>query len=381
MRAAAAAQLHELTAYHALQRLHDLRQQAQGLLPAPTSALAAGSGAVTTTASSPAAAAAREASSPSDAGMSPSGALAAPGQSLLTERRASGIAAAVEATAGAANPAAALLAATRGSPDLALLGPQSREPASPAAAAQRSRLARQRAQQLAAKVAEAAAAAAGTLCALGDADGIAGLQAFCRRSFQPLLQLLYARQAVGAADSMPATESLLPAAADDATAAAAAASAWDWLSAAGHQAAGQYEAAIRQYSELCSSTGSAGQQCVPGSTLGLLAAQAYAAVGDAEGLAAWLHVSHADLAAHIFCVCLQRLGGCHLLITAKPGPATVPARALLLPPGGAWPDLPPTPAPCPTPDQARQQAAAGSSPACPAPSQLGRGRPKAGAAN
>lgn len=287
VRAAAAARLHELTAYHALQRLRDLRQQAQALLPhAPAAAAGTTTGSAAPAAEgSPAAvvATAQEGVGTCEA-EAPSPASPAPGQSLLAGRKASGLAA--EATGGAANPAAALLAATRGSPDLALLGSQSGEPASPAAAAQRSRLAQQRAQQLAAKVAEGAAAAATALCALRDADGIAGLQAFCRRSFQPLLQMLHAQQA---ADRTPAIEGSPLMAADD-TAAAAASAAWDWLSAVGQQAAGQYESAICQYSKLSSARGSIGQQCVSGSSLARLVANAYTAVGDADGLAAWLQV-------------------------------------------------------------------------------------------
>lgn len=290
VRAAAAAQLHELAAFHALQRLEDLRQQAQMLMPA---AAAAGGTLASSVAGSPAIAAVT-AAAPEGSNRSGTSSLAEapdamPGQPWLTERRASGIAAAAEGAAGAANPAAALLAATRGSPDSALLGQQSKEPASPAAAAQRNRTTRQRAQQLAAKVAEAAAAAASALCALEDADGVAGLQDFCRLSFQPLLQLLYVQQAeTTTASATAATDSTSPASADEAAAAAAAFAAWDWLSAAGQQAAGRYEAAIKQYGQLYAP--SACRQCAPAGALARLAAEAYMAVGDADGLATWLQV-------------------------------------------------------------------------------------------
>lgn len=189
----------------------------------------------------------------------------------------------------AVNPAAALLAATRGSPDVTLrqglhAGTQA-EPGSPAAAARSRQLSRQQLQAAAAKVAETAAAAASALCALGDADGLTGLQSFCRQAFQPLLLRLQglgragpeADQATGDADLSDA-------------AASAAAAAWDWLAAVQQQAAGQYEAAVQQYLQLFGPGAQPGMQCVPAAALARLAAEAYAAVGDSEGLSAWLQV-------------------------------------------------------------------------------------------
>lgn len=202
------------------------------------------------------------------------------------ERRLSaGQAAGSEAT----NPAAALLAATRGSPDVTLrqglhAGKQA-EPGSPAAAASRSRqLSRQQLQAAAAKVADAAATAASALCALGDADGLTGLQSFCRQAFQPLLLRL---QGLGRAgpEADQATGD-----ADLSDAAASAAAAWDWLAAVQQQAAGQYEAAMQQYLQLFGPGAQPGMQCVPAAALARLAAEAYAAVGDSEGLSAWLQV-------------------------------------------------------------------------------------------
>ncbi len=271
-RAAAAAGLHELAAYHALRRLQDLRQQVAALLPA-ASTPAGGTGSDAT--AQTAAAAPRQEASP------------VPPETPLAGKQERRLSAGQPAGSEAANPAAALLAATRGSPDVALrqqLGAQA-EPGSPAAAAHGRQLSRQQLQSAAAKVADVAATAASALCALGDADAIAGLQAFCRQAFQPLLLRLQ-----GLARAGPEAG---PASSDDAdtSEAAAAAAAWDWLAAAQQQAAGRYEAAAQQYMGLFGPEAQPGMQCVPAAVLARLAAEAYAAVGDSEGLASWLQVS------------------------------------------------------------------------------------------
>lgn len=259
MRAAAAAGLHELAAHHALLRLCDLQQQLQQLLPAPA----------------PASADERQ---PSDAGAgSGSEATAGNAEAAAPEAetplagKARRISSGAGGPADAANPAAALLAATRGSPDAAL---RHQQPGSPAHGRQ---LSQQQAQQAAAKVAEAAAAAAAALCALGDPEDLAGLQAYCSHAFQPLLQRLQPKQGAG--------DGSLEAAAPSAAAAEAA---WDWLAAVREQAAGRYEAAERRYSQLCAPAGAL--QCAPMPLLARLAAEAYAAAGDAAGLQGWLRV-------------------------------------------------------------------------------------------
>ena len=274
LRAAAAAQLHELAVYHALQRLRDLQQHTQALLPAVT--------------------AAREDSSRDSSEGAEAAAASPTAQTPLAERQQQQQRVAASQTGGdasaTANPATALLAATRGSPDIALRSRQQRQqqqPGSPAIGSHRSRqVTRQQLQQAAAKAAEAAAAAAAALVALADAEGVAGLQAYCQQAFQPLLQLLHQLQAGGGPDAAAAAA---PGDADPAASAAAAA-AWDWLVAVQLQAAGRYEEAVEQYSKLYTSPAASGMQCAPAGALARLVGEAYAAVGDAAGLQRWLQV-------------------------------------------------------------------------------------------
>lgn len=268
LRASTAAQLHELAAHHALQRLRDLEQQVPALLPTPAPPAAA---------DSPVAAQRGSQDGSVGAGTPAStrglAAAAASERTPLDSRQPGGAAAA--GSDAAANPAAALLAATKGSPDVAQRL-QQLEPGSPAEAAQR-------AQQAAAKVAEAAAAAAAALCALSDADGVAGLQAYCQRAFGPLLEHLHHRQQAAGSGTSANNG-------DDAEAAAAGEAAWQWLAAVQLQAAGQYEAALVQYARLYDAPGANSVQCAPASAVARLAAQAYTAVGDAPGLERWLQV-------------------------------------------------------------------------------------------
>lgn len=254
MRAAAAAGLHELAAYHALLRLRDLQQQLLQLLPAPAPALAG------------------ERQPSADLAAASSGEAATPAAETPLAGTARRISSGAGGTADAVNPAAALLAATRGSPDTAL---RRQQPGSPAAAAHGRQLSQQQAQQAAAKVAEAAAAAAAALCALSDAEGVAGLQAYCRQAFQMLLQQVQPKQGAEGGS-------------DQAAALAAAAAAWDWLAAVREHAAGRFEAAVGRYSQLHAPGGAL--QCAPTPVLARLAAEAYAAVGDASGLLDWLQV-------------------------------------------------------------------------------------------
>ena len=268
LRASTAAQLHELAAHHALQRLRDLEQQVPALLPTPAPPAAA---------DSPVAAQRGSQDGSVGAGTPAStrglAAAAASERTPLDSRQPGGAAAA--GSDAAANSAAALLAATKGSPDVAQRL-QQLEPGSPAEAAQR-------AQQAAAKVAEAAAAAAAALCALSDADGVAGLQAYCQRAFGPLLEHLHHRQQAAGSGTSANNG-------DDAEAAAAGEAAWQWLAAVQLQAAGQYEAALVQYARLYDAPGANSVQCAPASAVARLAAQAYTAVGDAPGLERWLQV-------------------------------------------------------------------------------------------
>ena len=255
LRTAAALQLHGLAAYHALLRLRDLQRHLATLLPAtrnssedeqpPTPAADAGP-------------------------LSPVASLntAQTPQARPLEQRISG-----EDSGATANPAAALLAATRGSPDVASRKEQQ------SGATQGPRLSQQQVQVAAVKVADAAAAAAVALCALGDADAVAGLQAFTSSAFTSLLQQLHHFKGGEAAqpDAAPA----------------AAAAAWDWLEAVRHQAAGRYEDATRLYCRLYTAApGALGPslQCVPTGALACLAAEAYTALGDAQGLRLWLEV-------------------------------------------------------------------------------------------
>ena len=261
MRAAAASQLHELAAYHSLARLRDLQQQLQALLPKPASADTTQSGGSADAAVAEADAAALSARMP-----------------LGLQQRQRLTAADASPGGSAANPAAALLAATRGSPELGMRGQQAlQEPGSPARGRQ---LSQQQVQQAAAKVADATAVAAAALCALGDADGIAGLQAYCRSSFAQLLRQLYTQQQ----EEEAAGASPDPAAAAD--------SAWDWMEGVQQQAAGRYEAALLHYS-MYSGSGPMALQCAPAGALAGLVARAYAAVGDAAGLHTWLQVRNA----------------------------------------------------------------------------------------
>ena len=286
LRTAAAAHLHELAVYHGLRRLHDLQRHLQALLPSAASGDGAPDAQGSTGAASSSMGAAlgapaatsdpveEEAASP-DTGAS---AAAAP-PSL--QRRASSIAS--EGTG--ANPSAALLAATRGSPDPALRQQrqQQRQAGIPANTSQQAgrQLSHQQLQQAAAKVADAAAAVAAALCAMGDAQGVAGLQAYCRQAFLPLLRQWHQLQRQPASDESST---------DDPAAVAAAGAAWDWLSAVQCQAAGRYEAAIQHYSQVYSTADAAALQCVPGSALARLAADAYVALGDGEGLQLSLQV-------------------------------------------------------------------------------------------
>lgn len=267
VRAAAAAQLHDLAVYHAILRLQALQQHTQTLLPA---------------AAAPAAPVAAEASSESAAGIAEPAVAATRAPLAGKQRRISG----GEGSVGdAANPAAALLAATRGSPSTALL---QQPPGSPAAAAHGRQPSQLQVQQAAGKVAEVAAAAAAALCALGDAQGVAGLQAYCRQAFQPLLEQLHHKREAMAADANPA--------------AGAAVAAWDWLAAVQEQAAGRYESAIQRYCQLYGPAAPAStMQCVPAAALARLVAEAYAAVGDAAGLKAWLQVSVRRRACFVHC--------------------------------------------------------------------------------
>lgn len=269
-RAAAAAGLHELAAYHSLLRLEDLRQQVAALLPA--GATQPTSGASSEATSQPVGAAAGREPSP------------APPETPLAGKQERRLSAGQAAGGDAANPAAALLAATRGSPDVTLRQAGA-EPGSPAAAARSRQLSRQQLQAAAAKVADAAATAAAALCALGDADGVVGLQAFCRHAFQALMLRLQGLVGPGADAGQPGGD----AGTSDAAAAAAAA-AWDWLAAVQQQAAGRYEAAAQHYMQLFGPSGRSGMQCVPAAALARLAAEAYAAVGDSGGLSSWLQV-------------------------------------------------------------------------------------------
>ena len=280
LRAAAAAQLHELAAYHALLRLRDLQQQLHKLLPAEGAG--AGRGPEKEAEEEEGAAGAKE-----DAALSPVASLVGAAQTPLAGRTQQRISEEESAAAGA-NPAAVLLAATRGSPDAALRREQQLAGAAGAAHSGRG-LSQQQLQAAAAKVAEAAAVAAAAMCALGDAEAVAGLQAFCRGAFQPLLQ--HVQQAASGDSS--ALRAGTDSAAGTAAAAAAATAAWDWLEAVQHQAAGRYEDATRQYRQLYTTSQGApapSLQCVPAGTLTRLAAEAYAAVGDAAGLRQWLKV-------------------------------------------------------------------------------------------
>ena len=291
LRTAAAAHLHELAAYHGLRRLHDLQRHLQALLPAAASGESAagvqgstGTGAASSSmgaaAGAPAAAsnpAEGEAASPDVAG-----ALAAAAPPLLQRRTSS-----ITSEGAGANPSAALLAATRGSPDPTLRQQrqQQRQAGGPADASQQAgrQLSHQQLQQAAAKVADAAAAVAAALCAMGDAQGVAGLQAYCRQAFLPLLRQWHQLQHQPASAEAGTDD-------DAAAAAAAAGAAWDWLSAVECQAAGRYEAAIQHYSQVYSTADAAALQCVPGSALARLAADAYVALGDGEGLQLSLQV-------------------------------------------------------------------------------------------
>jgi hypothetical protein len=266
LRASAALSAHHLALYHGYQRLQDLHAHAQVLLakavPTPPrathhkqrfadAALAA------------AKAAAKEAGgiagTPSLIGRQ---VLQRPGspKSFPTQ-----------------SPAAALLAATRrrssaGSTNTASGSSSKRAQRAAASALAPSKLPAdvlsppQQAQVILVKVAEAVGMLARVLCALRDADGIAGLQAFCRKAFDPLVRLQCsasgrsARQAEG--------------------------DWWAWLTAVQLQAAGRYEEALQQYASLLTSSNKA---AVASEVVGDLAAQAYAAVGSWEKLDGWLH--------------------------------------------------------------------------------------------
>lgn len=269
-RAAAAAGLHELAAYHATRRLADLQQQLEALLPpAATQARAA----VGSTSDVGEAAAAAEAPGTSPASLSAQTPLGQQQQQLSAGGR---------SASDAANPAAALLAATRGSPDAALK--QQQQPGSPSD--RRRQLSPLQLQQAAGKAAEAAAVAATAMCALADGDAIAGLQAYCRKAFQPLVQHMLRRQQ----EAEAGTPGEAPAASDASSLKAGASAAWDWLTAVQLQAAGRYEAALQRYSELYGPAAKGGMQCVPAGALSRLVAEAYAAAGDAAGLQDWMQV-------------------------------------------------------------------------------------------
>lgn len=266
VRTAAAAHLPELAAHYALLRLQDLHQQLQPLLQQAAAASAKAT-------EEEGAEAAGEAAASNDAAAVP--AQATPLPLGKQQRRISGSA----ALGGAANPAAALLAATRGSPDVTQ---RAAEPGSPAKGPA---LTQRQVQQAAAKVAEAAAAAAAALCTLGDVESLAGLQAHCRSSFQHLLECVHTMR----------QGTLAAAAARPGDVAAAAGGAWDWLGAVQLQAAGRYEAALEQYARVCGpgASASGGMQCAPPTALAGFVAEAYAGVGDSVGLQAWLQVSAA----------------------------------------------------------------------------------------
>jgi hypothetical protein len=262
LRTSAAAHLPHLAAYHGLQRLQDLQLQLDRLLPKAPAASGTG----------------EEAAEARGGVLSPTAAGAMPPKTPLAGSHGSRLPGAPEAAA-ASNPAVALLAATRGSPDPGLREEQ-QQAGSRSAAGQRRGLSQHQLQSAAAKVADAAGMTAAALCTLGDAAGLEGLQAYCRSAFDPLLRAV-----------QPATPgATFPPAADDGELAEAAAAAWDWLTAAREQAAGRYEAAVERYTQLFVSGARSSLQCVPSGTVARLVADAYTALGDPAGLRGWLQV-------------------------------------------------------------------------------------------
>ena len=281
LRCAVSLQLPHLALFHGLRRLQELQQQLQAALPG-----GGGSG------SKPQQAPARP---PERAGAPPAaqavGVAAAPGtpaslqaparQLLLRNREPMG------GGLPSANPAAALVAATRASPDAKARG----QPASSSSSGSKQELTRQQLLGAAATVGEAAGAAAAALCTLRNPASIRGLQSFCRQAFQPLLRALEqpvlgapgAAGSGGGGVSGSGASNVMEEAEATVKAAMASVAAWEWLSPVALHAEGRYEEAVWQYL----SYSSASRPFVHKPTIWQLTAAAYSAVGNVAGLTAW----------------------------------------------------------------------------------------------
>lgn len=262
LRAAIAAHHRPLAAHHGLRRLRELEEQVAGLLAArPEQQQAAD---ILEDVKSP------EAVIKS----SPASEVA---KKLLQRRE--------PAVAGgdglpAMSPTAALLAAATGGMAAAAAPKQQ-----PTAAASRADAFRKSLKLLAGRVFEAAGEVAKALVGMRDGEGVEELRAYCQHAFSPLLQQLWGgASALGGSDAPGGKEA---AAAAAAAAAKGLRNAWAWLRAVELHAAGRYEDAIRQYGSLPG----ASRAIAGAELLAELAAEAYAAVDDWQGLRAWMQAS------------------------------------------------------------------------------------------
>lgn len=289
LRMAVALREPHLAALHGMRRLQELEQQLQAVLSAGNKAQQHAKQATKPAMSSPTVAAAK---SPAVPPVPPGLAAPQPPVRQLLQRAQEGT-----AELPTANPAAALLAATRGSPDSSASRAKASLAASlsPAAVASgQQQPTREQLVSVAARVGEAAGAVAAALCELRDPAAIHGLQSYCRKAFLPLLQRL--EQPPQTAAGAPAAATLPVDPTVVAAATVAAVSAWEWLSAVELHAAGRYEQAVRLYVSYSSASTAAGgsggdstppKPFLPASTLWALTAEAFAALGNAAGIVSW----------------------------------------------------------------------------------------------